>query len=362
MRLPPSSSALFLLVFLLACSDGSGPGDGAEPRLLVLRTANAQQTLWEYEGDRVRQVTHDSVRFIYDVARAPDGRIAYITTFPPTPPTPYRLVELSADGRVVRNVTLQSVGSLQSAPTELSYSPDGTRLAWRTSADAVTDSLWVLDAGATTARGLAARLARELGDPEVILAPPVRWTPNGRIVFGRPRTLVALHASSGDPLPLADNLGHVADYDFTPDGRLAIVTRQPTAESARIVAQRVQGGTLVHVPNSPAAAPRAVRWTLDGQRLATTAVDSAVMNGQWRFFAVPQLMELDGSGTPLRIQGVSVSALHGWTGDGRLVITGGAPGVFSDYRDVFVGAFGGTATNVTGTPVADEARVVPLQR
>ena len=354
------------LALPLACKDGHGPEEGAEPRLLVVRTANAQQSVWEYAGTNVQRVLPDSVRFVHALARAADGRVAYITwRFSPSPDR-YRLVEVAANGRLLRTIDLQGATDMVAGPpTELSYSPDGTRLAWRASRDGVADSLFVLDAGTTTPRGLAVRAMRTTVGEEEVLAAPVRWTPNGRVVFGPPGSLVALQASTGDPLPLAANLGRVRDYDFTPDGRLAVVTQQPTAATARILAQRVQGGTLVHVPNSSPLDPFAVRWTLDGQRIATTAIDSVFRGGMWMRYGEPVLIEIDGSGTPMRLEDVTVHKLHGWTGDGRIVFTGDVRDGAWMNRDVFVGAFGGTAsgvTNVTNTAAADEAFVMPLGR
>lgn len=361
-RLAPARLALALTA-TVACSDGHGPEGGGEPRLLVVRSTNAAQSVWQYAGESVQRVLPDSVRFVHALARAADGRIAYITwRFVPEPGR-YVLVEVAANGRLLRSVDLQAMNEMSAGPpTELSYSPDGTRLAWRSSRDGGIDSLFVLDAGATTRRGLAARAVRVTVGEEQVTAAPLRWTPNGRLVFGAPGSLVGLHASSGDPLTLAENLGRVRDFDFTADGRLVVVTQQPTAATARIVAQRVQGGTLVHVPNSAPLDPRAVRWTLDGQRIATTAIDSVFRGGLWRHYAEPILVEVDGSGTPLRIEDVAVWALHGWTGDGRIVLTGDARDGAWLYRDVYVAAFGGAVTNVTNTPTSDEVDAVPLGR
>jgi hypothetical protein len=355
--------ATLLVLPVLACSDGDGPEALGEPRLLVVRSSSAQQSVWEYAGASARRVLPDSVRFVHALARATDGRIAYITWRMSPAPDQYLLVEVASSGAVLRRVDLEAAAAMQAGPPmDLSYSPDGTRLAWRSSRNGITDSLFVLDAGATTRRGLASRAVRATVGEEEILAARVRWTPNGRIVFGPAGSLVGLHASSGDALLLAENLGRVRDYDFTPSGRLAIVTQQPTSPSARIVAQRVEGGTLVHVPNSATVDPFSVRWTLDGQRLATTGIDSVFRGGVWSRYGEPLLMELDGAGTPIRIENVVVHMLHGWTGDGRLVFTGDVPDGAWVNRDAYVGAFGGSAINVTNTPGADEAIVVPVTR
>ena len=360
LRRSATVASLATALSLAACSDGSGPSSESPGGILVVRSQAGQQSLWRYDGTDARRISPDSVRFVYGLTRARDGRLAWISMRTTPSPVRYQLTEVAADGRVLRAVPLGIASELHAPPTDLAYSPDGKRLAWRSTRDGFNDSLLVLDEDAAIPRGLASRRARiDVGD-RVIAAPPVRWTPAGRIVFGPPGGLVSYQASTGDTVWLAKDLGSVPDYDFTQDGRLAVVTRAPTAVTARVVTQRTSGGNLVYVPLSGPGDPFAVRWTLDGRRIATTMGDSAFVGGQWVRIGVPVLMEIDGSAEPIFIEGVAVAALHGWTTDGRLLFTGADPASALMLRDVFVGAFGGTLTNLTNTTSADETTALAL--
>jgi hypothetical protein len=347
-----------VLVLAAACSDGNGPGDDAGSPIFAVRTQSATQSLWRYDGTQARRVTPDSVRFIIDLARAPDGRLAWISLRPAANNAMFTLVETAANGATLRRVDLAPIGPGSTRPRDLAYSPDGTRLAWRHSRDAITDSLFVLDAGATTPRGRASRRLL-LGTTEAPLpASPLRWTPAGRLVFGEPGTLVALDPAAGEAQTLLGTTDWIQDYDFALDGRLAVVRRVPGGGTARILTQRAGGGALIQIPGSAESDPIAVRWHPDGRRVGTTGIDSLFAQGLWRRIAIPQFRTNDGSAPVVRVPGVWVAELHGFTPDGRLVVTGATPTAALIFQhDVYVASTAGTAVNLSNTPEADEGLV-----
>lgn len=320
------------------------------------------ESIWEYGDGAPRRVSADSLRFIRAMSRAADGRVAYFALFPSSPgPWRAQVVELSRQGAPLRTLDVGLPDLAGSTPIELAYSPDGTRLAWHSVRADASDSLYVLDAGSTTPRGIAVRPWQETIDDQLLPNPPMRWTPGGRIVFGRTGSLRALNVSGTDTLTLTTNEGYIHDYDFAPDGRLAVVSFVPGQSNRRLRTQRAVGGPLIQVTGSAAANPSAVRWTIDGRRVATTAVDSTFELGQWQRFAVPSLVTPDGSEPAIRVSGVAAGEFQGWTSDGRLLVLGVAQPRDGSSTDVWAIRFGTGATNLTRTASATELAAIPVR-
>ena len=114
------SVAVASLFVALACSDGSGPEPRAGESILVVRSQSGQQALWQYQGTTARRVSPDTVRFVYSLARANDGRLAWISMRTSGSPIRYVLTEVAADGRTLRSVPLGTMADLYGPPAELS--------------------------------------------------------------------------------------------------------------------------------------------------------------------------------------------------------------------------------------------------
>jgi Tol biopolymer transport system component len=321
------------------------------------RFGESDQGLWRYARGTAVRLSPDSLTVTGSFAVAPDGRVAYVVDRPAL--LRADIVEQSADGRRLRTIVAGAMpAGGGTAPRQLAYSPDGSRLAW-TWTKAEVESLYVADAGATDARGLAARVRVEYLDPSgSIVVAPMRWSPQGEVVFGPARTLAGVDPVTGAVRPIASGLGHIFDFDFAADGRLA-VSSQPAGEFARrILVQQSVGAPLAELPGSTGRFSNAVRWAPDGRRIATIGPDTTwVETGPGTGFQneepVLRVLTLDGAGA--RQTAVRVASIHGWTPDGHVVLSGRPASGGSVYGvEVYVVDPHRGARNVSNTPLIDE--------
>ena len=337
---------------LASCGDGTGPGGGsADVTFYAIRFAESDLGLWRYEGGSASKVSPDSLDALLatsSFAIAPDGRVAYVIDRPAL--LRVDIVEQAADGRRLRTIVAgpQPAGG-GTRPRQLAYSADGSRLAWIwTRSDA--ESLYVADAGATVARSLAGRVRS-------IPAAPMRWSPQGDIVFGPPGTLAGVDPATGAVRPIATLAGLIHDYDLAADGRLVVSVRQTGEFVQRIFVQSSAGGPLTQIPGSAGKFSDEVRWAPDGRRIATIGPDTTFEDfGSAGMLPVewPVLRVLSLDGAAVRQTGVQVASIHAWTSDGRVVLSGGPARLPMFVVDVYVVDPRGGARNLSETPLIDE--------
>ena len=347
--------AALTVVAALACSDATGPSAESAHPLLVLRATHLPEA-WEYTGRTGRCVAIDSAGPIYDVAASADGRLAVSTAVENG--TVGAILETTRDGRWLRTIERARRELSTSAAHGLAYSPDGQRLAWWVSYARI-DSLFVLDPGSAAPRAIARR-------PTPFGQAIVRWTPSGKIALKDDTALVAVDPASGAMTTVFTNPDTILDFDFAADGRLVVTTltlpgRSSAPPSWRMLAQRVVGGPMLPVVTTPESPRELVRWSPDGQRIATTSVESVVADGVEERRTVPDVVDLSGARHRIRTGAAALSSIAGWTPDGRVVFLAyppRGPGEPSGRPDVYVALPGGRTTNLTDTPDTYETVVV----
>jgi dipeptidyl aminopeptidase/acylaminoacyl peptidase len=357
-----SGSLAGLLVLVAACGEANGLSD-TNVGFHSLGLAASRLDVWRYAGRAGRRISPDSLPFVLDFAEAPGGRMAYVTFDPDV--QRLTIAEYGSSGGSLRVVYVGPVNPPDgSSPRFIEYSPDGARLAWVTGPGA-QDSLFVLDPGATTPRGLASRPRFAGGSTlDPVTAPPVRWSPRGDIVFGPPGALVGIDAVTGATRPIASDLGQVYDYDFASDGRLAVSSRQPGTNGWHLLAQRTAGAPLEEIAPGNGNAAMA-RWSRDGSRIATVAPDTVydgtnggTTEGSILINPVLGIVRIDG-GPAVTNGSVGVAGILGWSRDGRVLVrgleldgSGNLPA--SGYADVLLVPARGAAINLTQTANVDE--------
>lgn len=351
-RWPARTTARALLAVLgaPACSDATGPSAPTAHPLLVRRATHLPE-VWEFTGRAGRRVVIDSAGPIRDLAASPDGRLAVSTAVDAGYVN--AIFETTRDGRWLRTLLRGRSESSTWDAHGLAYSPDGQRLAWWVRYVRI-DSLFVLDAGSATPRGIVAR-------PAPSRQGVVRGTPSGMIAFQAGGELVTVDPATGATTTAFTGPDSIFDFDFAADGRLVVTTRAPGPAFARMLAQRTVGGPTLPVGHPTDSYREEAQWSPDGQRILTTATERVLVGGVAEPRSVPDVIDLSGERSRVQIGGARLSSFAGWTPDGRVVFLAYPPSRTLDpsWRlDVYVALPGGRATNLTDTPDAYETEVV----
>jgi Tol biopolymer transport system component len=210
------------------------------------------------------------------------------------------------------------------------YSPDGTRLAFKTrAADGMPWSIWIADPDGSNARSLAGGLPVVSGD----LEGPTWWPDSSAIVFtssdGGISRLYRVDLLGGPPQALTDRTADRSGAALSPDGQWLAYQRRTVSGPARV-------SLMVSHPDG--SAEREVRFIPRG--------DASYIAPQWApgsdrilYFRsktwghVVATVDLEGNETLVSLPGQdAVNA--SWSPDGRRILYTGSTGEGSFVLDI----------------------------
>jgi TolB protein len=238
------------LVFLTTACGGTFGGLGSDAQLFVISA----------DGKEVRQLTEDEASHD-SVAWSPNGReIAFVSSRPGGS----AIEIMRADGRA-RHEVLRDV---QFGEAGLSWSPDGTRLAFEKFQD---DSLryWVevVQARSPHRRRVVATYVLN----RVLPLGPV-WSRNGELAYARPLRNRPLKVVLADPAGRQQRkaaTGSEVEFDprWSPHGDSILFTREQSNTYTLVVAR---GSTATAA--TPALIDVVAEWSPDGRKIAFAGV------------------------------------------------------------------------------------------
>jgi Tol biopolymer transport system component len=183
-------------------------------KALVVSLARPSETrsLWRVpvDGSPIRRLAEAGLNPLFPALAAKGGRLAFVVRVADT--NIWR-VRLNPNGTAAEPLQITRSVSLDTSPQ---FSPDGTRIAWRSGRSGF-DEIWIADADGRNPRALTSFKGSTTGSP--------RWSPDGaRIAFeyrSRSNPDIYVVPAAGDiaPKPLTREAGANAVPSWSHDGR-----------------------------------------------------------------------------------------------------------------------------------------------
>jgi Tol biopolymer transport system component len=295
--------AMAALAFAVACSDSNGPPTSPGPvteydlvyerRTIDGGTDVRRVSLSTGASTSIPLVVTVPGAFVRDVAPSPDGtRLAFTVAWYPVGSSLMDgdIYVANVDGSALRRLTTED--DLDEQPA---WSPDGTRIAFRTRRSGNTD-IWVMGADGTGQVNLMADLF-----PAASTELTPAWSPDGSRIayasdidsFAHPR-LWTMRADGGDKRLLLASSTAVAEPDidrepsWSPDGsKIAFRRVGAGVAGSDIMVATVATGAVARI--AMAGVQVSPAWSPDGSRIAFVSNHDGLLS---HIFT----MKLDGTG------------------------------------------------------------------
>jgi TolB protein len=281
-----------------------------------------------------------------------EGRLAYVRNDAGESDIYVRTMPVGKAENVTRTPRRPERPADEIAP---SWSPDGTMLAYMSTADHEVGS--ISDEEIFVMRSDGSEPRRLTDDRVADVAP--HWTDDGRVAFtscvwsaGEPPKckLDVISTDGSGRETLADDLGFAVDGAISPDNTRAAFTRiDATTSRASVVVRDLEGGDERRLAEGGSP-----EWSPDGDRLVF--LSDRDENGRCLFhdcigFAAEiYVMGADGSGQKRLTDDPSDDVGASWTPDGEWIVFGRIPDENGDYDVHAVRADGSCEVQVTDEP------------